>query len=405
MTTVQPRPKSASKTPALSTVNSTSQATDRTRKIIFRLPSLPQLAAVTAGAVFTIASAATNFTYATAKFQADPTQQAIWGGVAVAASIILAIAPSAFVHSMKARSWGGVGASLLAVLIFGGYSVTAALGSATGWRMVAGLDAGDATTARTTAVATIEAKTKELAALAPTRITAELQAELDRLEGSRKDLNDCMGWLPDVKARSVCIQIADVRAEAGRASRRGEIEGEIVAARQSLTAQPARSTVANTDAVALQGFASALGWTVSIDTLNRLLVLASVLVIELGGGLAFAVAGGLGRVVNVVGLDDTERSIFTVSKPEKVPVHAGENEGVHGVQTDIDRLTVSDDAAERFVQMLKDRGGEVFGGQRTLAKVVGVSVGAMNALLKDLAEAGRVNVVAGKNGTIVRLAA
>ena len=104
---------------------------------------LPTFLAYTAGTIFALASAATNLTYAIARADALP-QQIIWGSVAVAASTALALAPSAIMSSLGQRRYGAAALSMVAMLIFGGYSVTAALGAATGGRLFAEVEAGDA---------------------------------------------------------------------------------------------------------------------------------------------------------------------------------------------------------------------------------------------------------------------
>jgi cation transport ATPase len=96
-----------------------------------RQNSIPSILAYAAGSTFTLASAATNLTYALGKSDALA-QQTIWGVVAVAASFVLALAPSAFVSSLSSKRFGAATLALLAALIFGAYSVAAALGSATG---------------------------------------------------------------------------------------------------------------------------------------------------------------------------------------------------------------------------------------------------------------------------------
>lgn len=96
-----------------------------------RRAAIPMFLAYLAGCIFTLASAATNLTYAIARADTLP-PQIIWGSVAVAASVALALAPSAIVTSLGARRYGAASLALVAALIFGAYSVTAALGSATG---------------------------------------------------------------------------------------------------------------------------------------------------------------------------------------------------------------------------------------------------------------------------------
>ena len=97
--------------------------------------------------IFTLASAGTNLLYGISKGVDLPTS-IVWGAVAVAASLGLALAPSAFLVSLGTRRYSAAFVSLIAACIFGAYSVTAALGSATGGRMVAANEAADISDSR-----------------------------------------------------------------------------------------------------------------------------------------------------------------------------------------------------------------------------------------------------------------
>lgn len=374
-----------------------------TRNKNFRLPGLAQLAAVCAGLTFTIASAATNWTYATAKAQ-DPVQATIWGAVAVAAAVILALAPSAFTAALARRTWGSAAVSLTAVLLFGAFSVAAALGSATGGRAVASLNAADATRTRADAMAAIEFKSRELVVLPATRTLGELQAELDRLLASRRDLNGCQGeWLDHPNARKVCAEVAAVRAEIGRADRRARVESELAAARNTLGGLSSRATLANTDAEALRGFAAAAGVETTADSLNKLLVLLAVLLIELGGGLSFAVAGALGPA-------GTPPTALT---REAVEVHRGAVQAetlasAAPVEGTPDPACTDDggpcaSARARLLSMLLDGGGAMRTTQRELAQRLGTSPARASQLLGELRSDGRISVRSSKTGTVVEL--
>ncbi len=81
--------------------------------------------------------------------------------------------------------------------------------------------------------------------------------------------------------------------ELARAKRRAELEAKIERAAGEL-ANTGPAKLANSDAVALAAYLSALGIETSADRVNKLLVLLAVLVIECGGGLALAVGMALG---------------------------------------------------------------------------------------------------------------
>lgn len=349
--------------------------------------TVPWLAALLAGTVFTLASAATNLNHAVSK-ALTLQEAAIWGAVAVAASVAMAVMPTAFFRAAGARQWGAALACLAALMMFGTFSVLAALASASGGRTVAGLAAADAGAARKSAAATIEERSRELAAIGATRLAGELRAEIETLSSSRRDLNNCEGWLPSANARQACAAIQVLRGELARAERKVKIEAEITEARRTLAVQSSKLTVANADAEAVVGYAAALGVNATVDTVNKIATLVTVFVVEFGGGLSFAAASVLGR-----------------SAPPALPRgNTGVQAPVQGVQPEPERLVVPEAPAERFLQLLAERGGELFGGQRTMAQAVGVSVGTMSAVLKELSDAGRIHVAASSAGTVVRLA-
>lgn len=406
--------------------------------------NLASILAYTAGAVFVLASSAMNVRYALGKAD-DLTLQIVWASVAVAASVALALAPSAIVQNLAQRKIGAASLAVGAMLLFGAYSVTAALGSATGGRLVAEIEAGDVAGKRKSANTEIEKAETELSSIGDVRPVATIDAEISRHMSSRRDLGDCTGWLPHVNARAVCITVADLKAERGRAERRSELENKITIARRDLVATGGKGTVANTDALALQGFAAAFGVTVGTDTINRLLVVLAVLVIELGGGLSFAVGQGLGNS----GTEDRQPRSRTnsscmrsptsapaevdstgqvsnpitsqvpsapnvlhlpvgsntrVSSPEAhKPAQTSANTGDAASNRSVQSLDVPTDPSGRLLQLLTARGGEVFGGQRSFARALGISHGHVANVLGDLVDAGKVRVVATAKGTRVRL--
>lgn len=54
--------------------------------------------------------------------------------------------------------------------------------------------------------------------------------------------------------------------------------------------------------------------------------------------------------------------------------------------------------------ILRARGGKLEGGQRSIAKVLGLSKSRLNELLHELASAGHVRLAVGRTGTTVSLA-
>ena len=80
--------------------------------------------------------------------------------------------------------------------------------------------------------------------------------------------------------------------------------------------------------------------------------------------------------------------------PETVP---------SSVTSDAETLAICDSPTERLVELVRDRGGEVLGSQRTIAKAIGTFHTHVNRVLHDLETAGRVTLMATGRGTRVRL--
>jgi hypothetical protein len=89
----------------------------------------PCRAAYFSAAVFIGASGATNVIYGWQKGTDMPTSL-VWAGVAGAVAVIFALSWPALIRSLEAKRWSAATMSLLALVLAGSYSVTAALGSA-----------------------------------------------------------------------------------------------------------------------------------------------------------------------------------------------------------------------------------------------------------------------------------
>ena len=145
--------------------------------------ALPAILAYLSAATLTLASAATNLVYGIAKGSSFP-EQIVWGSVAVAASLALAIAPSAIISSLNRRAYGSAALAAIAALIFGTFSVMAALGSATGGRLVAASVASDAQEARRMAVETYSTAKAQLDRLEASRPAGEIEAAITTIMAS-----------------------------------------------------------------------------------------------------------------------------------------------------------------------------------------------------------------------------
>src|ERR1700694_5658438 len=113
----------------------------------------PARLAFCAAGIFTSASGAINVTYGWQK-GTDLAGSLTWAAVAGAVAIVFALSWPAIIKSLEARRWSAALMALAALLLAGGYSVTAALGSA----------AGERANAATAETATTDARTKAQAA-------------------------------------------------------------------------------------------------------------------------------------------------------------------------------------------------------------------------------------------------
>jgi drug/metabolite transporter (DMT)-like permease len=93
----------------------------------------PPRAAYLAAAVFLGASGAINLTYGWAK-GSDIPSSLTWAAVSVAVAITFALTWPALIRSVDAKRWSAALVALAALVLAGGYSITAALGSAAGSR-------------------------------------------------------------------------------------------------------------------------------------------------------------------------------------------------------------------------------------------------------------------------------
>ena len=394
----------------MNTVVREDRARDYHRTTPHKKITLPAALAYLAGTVFTVASAATNLVYGIAKGVTLP-EMMVWGGVAVAASLALAIAPTAIVSSLQRRAFGSATLALVAASIFGAFSIMAALGSATGGRLVAISEASDAAHTRRIAMETYASTKTELDSLQPSRPAGEIESAITTIlasDGRLSSGGDCSAtWLANNQLRAKCIDVNKLRAELARAEQRSDLVAKIDKASNTLASPlvSSKKTMANKDAIAIQGFAAAFGLTASLDTINRLLVVLAVLVIELGGGLAFALAGSLKTSGSPPEAPETQRAKALVSEPTQTPVQPNPTASAPSVSSEPERLMIADDTSERLVQLLRERGGRVFGGQRMIARALNTSPASLNRMLQQLSEAGRVVVKAGSRGTVVRLVA
>src|SRR5262245_1069866 len=89
-----------------------------------------------AAALFTVASAGTNLLYGLAK-GTDLATSLVWGAVSIGVSIVFALSFPGIIAASQRREWAQAAVISVALALSGAYSVSAALGSASGGRTVA----------------------------------------------------------------------------------------------------------------------------------------------------------------------------------------------------------------------------------------------------------------------------
>jgi hypothetical protein len=343
-----------------------------------------------AAALFSAASGITNLLYGIAK-GTDFGTSLVWGTVSVAVSVVFALSWPAVILSADRKQWSRAAMALIALLLTGTYSVSAALGSAMGGRANAAIEQKDISDKRAKAQASYDGATTELTALKPSRPVAEVEA---LVESARPQ---CRIVVTLNRRDTVCAKPAALTAELGRAKRRAELEQKIERARTEL-ANSGPAKLANSDAVALATYLQGLGLPIDAERMNKLLVLLAVLIIECGGGLALAVGMALGD--KAFAAQTVHRGTVHSNAPpiKEMPAAPIEITPAHTVHSP----TLS--ARDRLLQMVRDDKGVLRTGHRALGEALGISATRAGQLLKQLAEDGAIRVRAGKTGTVVTLA-
>src|SRR5262245_28709924 len=316
----------------------------------------PARCAYAAAGLFSAASGVTNLLYGIAK-GTDFGTSVVWGTVSAAVSIIFALSWPAILICADRKQWSRATMAVIALLLTGTYSVTAALGSAMSGRTSAAIEEQDAKDRKAKVQAKWDAAKAELDQLNAAKPAAELQslidnakAELSKLPATRSiaelealTKRGCPARVGlNVQAKALCpkydielgrawdksrltSRIAELTTEIGqaeqrRAQQREKAQGVMSAAEGELAAHGSPRP-ANTDALALATFLQALGLSIDADRVNKLLVLLAVLVIECGGGLALAVgmAFGNGSPEHTKGTQGTHQETHgTISVPSGV---------------------------------------------------------------------------------------
>lgn len=332
----------------------------------------------------------------------------------------------------------GAACALLAVVAVV-YSVTSELGLAAASRgdHVAARRAihDDAQSAKT---ARDRAQT-ELAALAPAR--DGLEAQIRTLKAT-PGANGC-AKIDGPISRDACKTAAELEIEAARAKRRAELEAAI---RSAPVATEGQLAVAEADplASALAAYLGALGFSFEPDWLSPWLLLVPVLFLELGSALGVVVvrsmdAGVSGNDPPKVSGPSTIDPVGPSVRPDQAPddrnplkpvifdTQQSPKADTNSPPTDAVKRTRKRTAAKRkprtppkgptgpkggqrrphsnVVRLLQRNGGRLAGGQRGIAKSLGMSRTRTNEVLHELRDSGVVRLSTGRSGTVVSLSA
>lgn len=374
--------------------------------------------AVAAGIILLAASATTNAAYGWQKSDFLP-QQITWAAVSVAASIVLALCPTAILNALRSRSIAAGALALLAMSLTGTYSFTAAIGASAGQRITAQSEADASHATRGRHQSDYDSATSELAALAAARPASEVRAIIDSTmkanPGARCDLKPGDREYGGV-SRKVCPDVAALEAVAARAQKRDELQSRVAKASAALNSME-KEKPANSDAGALAAYLAMAGMIVSLDALNHWLALLPVALIELGPGLSLALVPML-KAERVVGVPSAQERAEGASDGADVEQTATVPEQAEAAEPDfielakratggtlpVPKLTVADNLPGRMVALVKSHGTELMGSNRTFARALGCSHTQAARVLDELSAVGAVVLTKGKAGTVVRLA-
>ena len=359
----------------------------------------PQRFALCASFVCTLASGGTNLVYGWQR-GVDLPASVIWASVSLAVSIIFALSWPALIASLDRRQWGRVLIVLAALLLTGTYSVSAALGSAMGGRQNAAAAEKAATGDRKRAQEAYDTAKAELAKLS----TARSVGEVETLLANARPV--CRVVVTTSSRETVCSKPPALEAELARARQRAKREGEMAAASTDLK-KLGSGRIANADAEVLATYATALGWKVDADHLNKLLVLLAVFVIECGGGMALAVGMALTErptTVQVAANDSEPATLAEATGPSAPPLPAPLAPRPPAVDPRLSGGRPLVGLPEAVVAWLGANGGRA-GSVRCIANAVGRPPSSVGDAVRRLAGDGRVVVERGTGGrTTVELA-
>jgi hypothetical protein len=405
----------------------------------------PGRCAYISATIFIAASGITNVTYGWSKGDSLATSL-VWAGIAGAVAIVLALSWPAMLRSLDQKRWGAALIALVALVLSGAYSVTAALGSAAGARANAAAIETATNDARAKAQAAHDTAKTDLEALATAKPVAERQALMDTIKAELGKLpaSRSLAELEPMDRRSpgrdcgaengtgrwVCLRPGPYAAELSRARQRERLEGKLAsmmgeatkaeerlqaqraAARAAIRraseelarSQPAR--VANSDAVALATYLQAIGIGIDADRVNKLLVLLTVLIMECGGGLSLALGMALTGSAGRSGQTAKAMGVQTSSVEPRTALDASVDGHTTSVQTSRRPAALVQRQAEGhdLATWLRRKGGSVQTSMRRLARELGRSAAGVHIEVGRLVAAGVLTAAPSARGTVLTLA-
>lgn len=217
--------------------------------------------------------------------------------------------------------------------------------------------------------------TDELLSLGLQRPSESIQAELNALLTDKR-LNNCQGWLANVRLREICIdQVSPLQAEFAKAERREKLEAEL----NGITKEGDAVQVGSSDpgSIALATYLGALGITVRIDVVSQWLVLVPVLALELGSAFAVVLVHSLPNQTAV---------------QVKLPARSREPKQDREAWT-------RDSACRQVLLALQAGGGCIVGNERDFAVRVGHSKPTVRRAILQLEAQGVLKRVSSRAGT------
>lgn len=349
----------------------------------------PSRVANVAAALFTLASGGTNLIYGWSK-GTDTASSLVWAGVSVGVSIVFALSWPALIRCCDTKQWPRAAIVAIALLLTGAYSISAAIGSATGGRLNAESAETTATSDRTRAQKDYDKAEKELAKLPEARSVEELEV----LVAAARPV--CRVHITNGSRQTVCTKPPALTTELARARQRNKLQSVMTTASGELKDLGAPKAV-NTDAAALALYLNGLGFETTADRLNKLLVLLAVLVVECGGGMALAVGMSLsdkGAGVQPVQMQtDHSDAQNTANRPN----NRGQITPARTVHS------AAQSTRDRLLAMVRDANGPMRCGHRGLGDALGVSATRAGQLLRDLVADGAIRVRSSKTGSVITL--